>query len=105
MADPVVLERVAEAMLHKGKALFTQHSYEDAIATFDTLIGDFGEQVDSELRKKVALALSNKVAALNLLGRANVAYATHDDLVDKYADAAIEAFDDTIRRFEDAVDP
>jgi AcrR family transcriptional regulator len=28
-----------------------------------------------------------------------------DELVDTFADAAIEAFDDTIRRFEDAVDP
>jgi hypothetical protein len=43
-ADPIVLERVAEAMLHKGKVRFSQERYEDAIATFDSLIGHFGEQ-------------------------------------------------------------
>jgi hypothetical protein len=53
----------------------------------------------------VALALSNKVAALNLLGRVDEAYATHDALVDKFADAATAVFDDAIRRFDDSVDP
>jgi tetratricopeptide (TPR) repeat protein len=109
MSDETVASRrrneQATALLDQGKGFFRQERYEEAVARFDALVEQFGDDPDSELRKKVALALSNKVAALNLLGRVPESYATHDELVDRFADAAVEAFDDTIREAGEGVDP
>jgi tetratricopeptide (TPR) repeat protein len=102
-SKPEMLERLAAALLDKGKVLFTEERFEEAIEVFDTIIERFG-QADSAFRKRAVTAVNNKTAALNHLGRIDEAVATHQRLLDEFSDEALAAFDDLVRESIDAVE-
>ncbi len=94
--EPDLHNVVVDALGGAGKALFAQERFEEAIEIFDRLV----EQVRDagpELRKMAALALNNKVAALNHLGRVDEAVGAHQELTSEFGDDAVAVFDDVIR--------
>lgn len=62
--DPALVIRVAEAMINKGRFLLMLDRNNDALATFEKVIADYGETDASGLQEKVAHALLLKGSSL-----------------------------------------
>jgi tetratricopeptide (TPR) repeat protein len=74
--EPELLSRLVAAMDGAGSVLFRQERFEEAIEIYDRLV-ERVRDADRDIRKVAVLALNNKMAALNHLGRIDEASATH----------------------------
>jgi tetratricopeptide (TPR) repeat protein len=103
--DPNQLMVLGDAFIAKGRALFNEERWDEAIALFDALVKRFQDSTDSKLRGRAAVALSNKTAALGQSGRMKEAIATQKDMATRFGEDAIAAFDEIAQHFEHATDP
>lgn len=86
-------------------SLIGEGRYEDAIETFDGLIIRFEDAGEPELRRLVAIGLINKSMALERLGRQQECLTVHEDMVARFGEEALMAFDEFIKRFGRTAEP
>jgi tetratricopeptide (TPR) repeat protein len=98
-------DALAIAVLNLGGALAREGRFEEAVNVYDLLIDQLE---DSEaLRGRRILAISNKVEAMTMLGRADDAIDLHADMLGRYGDEVPEAFADAAERnqFDEGAKP
>jgi len=80
---------LAEALRAKGLAEIAQGRYEDGIPLLDTMIDRYQDGTAPELRRRVALALGNKLMALVQAGCLPEAFAVRDYLIRHFGEEGI----------------
>jgi tetratricopeptide (TPR) repeat protein len=103
--DPAQLLLLARALSVIGSAHVDDARYDDAIRLLDALVTRFQHHAEPALREQVALALTNKVLALEALGLEDDALAVHADMVARFGEDALHILDAPAAHFAAAADP
>jgi len=85
---PRVRERVARALFTKGLTLGQLNRNEEAIQSYDEVLGRFGDAVEPTLRDLVARALFSKAVRLSQLNRVEEEIQTYDEMLRRFGGAA-----------------
>lgn len=97
-------KQLANRLGARGAALFDQENHTQAIKMFDTIIDWFQDTRDQELRGLVALAFTNKAVALSRLGREEESMRIHEEMVSRFGEDALVAFDQHMGHYEKSDD-
>jgi tetratricopeptide (TPR) repeat protein len=82
----VLREQVARALNNRGTALRELGRPQDALAAYQQVVDDYGDDPSPVLRERVARALNNRGVVLGELGRPQEALAAYQQVIDDYRD-------------------
>jgi tetratricopeptide (TPR) repeat protein len=103
--SPTVLVELVGLENERAAELVAAELFEEGLDAFDGVITRLGDASDPVLRGRVSLTITNKVATLMQLGRVEEARVDYENMVARFGDDAIAAFDDVARQFTDAPSP
>ncbi|MGK9147383.1 tetratricopeptide repeat protein [Plantibacter flavus] len=87
--DREVRQRVSDAMVRKGYSLGQLQQWSASVAHHHAMLERFGEDIDTDIEKDLALALANLANAFDKLGRHEEEIDAYEQILTRWSDSPV----------------